>query len=102
MSSSFGIFSPGERPMIGHEDARSGRRICPLKAANNGVACVVLVVFGNLLISHLRGYGYWTMEIIRMRGAETWNGLASLGPGGGIFRVRVGDAANFGELVVQH
>ena len=41
------------------------------------------------------------MKIIGVSGAKTWNRFASLRPGGGVFGVSVGDAADFRELIVE-
>src|SRR5580700_2020815 len=80
-----GVLAPRKRSVVGHQNARGGRRIRSLQTANNRMTGVLLIIFGNLLIAHLRRYRNRTMKIIRVCGAEARDGTTALGPGGSIF-----------------
>src|SRR6185312_17252832 len=95
------VGAPGKRAMIG--DKNSGDRVSAAvaKSTNDCVAGVLFILAGNFILRHRIRHRDRSVEVIGMRGAETWDLATRLGPGSGVFGVGMDDAANVSERFVK-
>ena len=94
---SFSIWSPHEWPVAMHEDSTNLCRVEILKSFYNDVSGLQFVGGLDFLCSHRPGHRHFTVEVIGVRGAETWNPSAGLRECDSIARMRVHDRTNAGE-----
>ena len=85
----------------GHQDAGAAERVDALETSHDRDTCVRLIVGVDLLGGQGLGDGHRTVEIIGVGGAEARDLAPRLRPRRGMARVRVGDAADRGESLVQ-
>ncbi len=68
--------------------------ISVLKRTDDCLPRVHFKIGSNLIILHNERYRNRSVKVVGMSGPETRNRLSSLRPGGGVFGMRVGDAAD--------
>jgi hypothetical protein len=87
----------------GDEDSGDGDwvEVFGTEAADNYGSRVADVAGGDLFGGERLCDGNGAVEVVGVGGAEAGDGAASLGPGGGKFRVGVDDATDLGELAVE-
>jgi hypothetical protein len=96
------IFTPSEWSVVRDQNSRQCRWIAIAEGAQYGSSRVLLIFPYNLVIGERIGDRNRAMEIIRMRGAETWNLTPSLRPGRRVLGVSVDDATDFAERFVEN
>ena len=99
-----GVFdgrAPREGRMVGDKDAGVVQRIHALKPFHDDLAGPVFVAI-HVVGLEGRGQRDFPMEVVGVGSAETGYGLTGLRPAGGVMRMRVDDAADFGKRAVKH
>ena len=96
-----GIGAPAKGSVSGDQHRRNRVGIELGKRAANRGAGFQFVVAGNFCLSQPLGDRNRTVKIVGMRSAEAWNRGLGLGPGSRIFRVRMRNAADVWEMLVQ-
>ena len=95
--------APGKGRMAGDQDARHSERVklSLMKEPGNHQAGVQDIGIFHFAGGQRRGAWDLAVKVIGMRCAKAGDWLASLGPGGGEFRVGVNHAANLRKLPVE-
>ncbi len=95
------IFAPGKGSVPCDKNSGDGEGIEILESAGDGEAGVEYVAAIDFLVCEVGGDGNFAVEIVRVRGAERWNGHASLRPCSCEVGMGVSDAANGREFPVK-
>ena len=95
----FSAWSPDEWPVAVHEYSANPLRIEIVKSLNNDVSSLPFVGGLDFLSCHGPGHRHFTVEVIGVRGAETWNPSAGLRERDRITRVSLHERPNTGETV---
>src|SRR5579863_4406819 len=90
-------FAPGKGRVARHQDGGAGQWIEPLELLDDDAAGVALVFSPDLPRGQRTRAGHWSVEIIRVSGAEGGNPAPGLGPHRRVEAVRMRHAANAGE-----
>ena len=87
--------------MAGNQARGAAQRVEAFHAGNDGEPGIRFVIGLDLLARELGGERDFAVEVVRVRGAEARDLAIRLRPCGGMARVRVHDAADFGKRFVE-
>ena len=87
--------------MTGDQHGRDRVRVEIAEGAHDHFAGRLLVFAGDLLRRHVRRHRHGPVEIVGMGRAEAGDRPSRLRPGGRVFGMGVGDAADIGERLVE-
>ena len=87
--------------MAGDQAGGAAERVDAFHARDDGDAGVGFVAGLDFFARELRGDGHLAVEVVGVRGAEAGDLAIGLRPGGGVARVGVYDAADFGEGTIE-
>src|SRR5215469_16109556 len=94
-------WSPTEGSVAGYQDCGDSIGIKFGECAANGSAGFEFIVPVNFDGGQFMRHRNGSVEIVSVRRAKAWNGGVGLGPGGGVFRMRMGNASDVRELPVE-